>query len=120
MSYFAQIKNNIVQQVIVAEQDYIDTLHDKYDWIQTSYNTRGGIHYGQDGKPDGGIALRANYACIGDIYDVVNDVFYKRKPYPSWIISAPSWTWEAPTPYPDDGNAYYWDETTRTWILVPS
>ena len=66
MSHFAKIENNLVTNVIVAEQEFIDTQDGT--WVQTSYNTRGNVHYGQDGKPDGGTALRANYAGIGDTY----------------------------------------------------
>lgn len=93
MSHFAQVINGIVQQVIVAEQDFIDTLEDKDNWIQTSYNTRGGIHYGQDGNPDGGIALRGNYAGIGYIYDVENDVFYESKADNYTNLNTTTWTW---------------------------
>jgi len=125
MSHFAQVKNGIVQQVIVAEQPFIDTLPDKQDWVQTSYNTRSGIHYGQDGKPDGGTALRGNYAGIGYIYDSKNDVFYPQRPkdengviYNSWVISGPDWTWKPPIPYPTDGNTYLWDEPSISWKLV--
>lgn len=115
MSHFAKIENGIVIDVIVAGQDFIDTLEGQ--WIQTSYNTEGGIHYGQDGQPDGGIALRANYAGIGYTYDSVNDVFYAPKPFASWLIFAPTWIWKAPIPYPEDGNVYVWDEQTLSWVL---
>jgi hypothetical protein len=124
MTHFAKLEPTsdstkfTVSQVIVAEQDFIDTLPDKQYWIQTSYNTRGGIHYGQDGKPDNGVALRANYAGIGHIYDLANDVFYTSQPYPSWTISEPNWTWTPPTPYPTDNKQYIWDETTQTWNLI--
>jgi hypothetical protein len=74
MSHFAKIENNIVTNVIVAEQEFIDTQSGT--WIQTSYNTHGNVHYGQDGNDDGGVALRANYAGIGYTYDTDNDVFY--------------------------------------------
>lgn len=123
MSHFAQIENNVVTQVIVAEQDIIDTgvLGDPSNWIQTSYNTYGGIHYGQDGNPDGGVALRGNYAGIGFIYDSVNDVFYEPQPYPSWVIFAPTWIWQAPVPYPVVDNPttskYVWDESIVNWVL---
>ena len=84
MSHFAKIESGIVTAVIVVEQDIVDT----YDgtWVQTSYNTRGNIHYGQDGEPDGGVALRGNYAGIGYIYDADNDVFYIPKPSNSWTL----------------------------------
>jgi hypothetical protein len=120
MSHFAKIKNKVVTQVILIEQDVLNTglWGDPKDWVQTCYNTRGGVHYGQNGNPDGGIALRANYAGIGFIYDAVNDVFYTPQPYPSWTISAPNWIWKAPIPYPTDGKDYRWDDTTNSWVEI--
>jgi hypothetical protein len=118
MSLFAEVKNGIVQQVIVADQEFIDSLSNPEEWIQTSYNTRGGVHYAPNSNiPDGGVALRANYAGIGYTYDAVNNIFYAPQPYPSWIISAPTWLWEPPISYPTDGNKYYWDETIQNWVL---
>ena len=121
MSHYAKVNNGKVEQVIVAEADFFKTFIDSSpgQWIQTSYNTRGGIHYGQDGKPDSGIALRANYAGIGHIYDATNDVFYAPQPYPSWTLNKKTWTWEAPIAYPTDGQRYTWDESTKNWILAP-
>ena len=95
MSHYAQVKNSQVQQVIVAEQDFIDQLPDAQDWIQTSYRTRGNQH--PEGRP-----LRGNYAGIGYIYDSENDVFYPIKPFPSWQLNTTTWTWQAPVAYPDD------------------
>ena len=122
MSHYAKVTNGIVIQVIVANSDFFETFIDTTpgQWIETSYNTRGRIHYGQDGKPDGGIALRANYAGVGHIYDQQNDVFYAPQPYPSWTINAPTWIWQPPVPYPNDGNTYNWDEQTKSWVLVPA
>ena len=128
MSHFAQVINGIVQQVIVAEQDVINSglFGPASEWVQTSYNTRGNVHYGQDGKPDGGVALRGNYAGIGYIYDSQHDVFYPPQPYPSWTISAATnWIWAAPVPTPSDAGTgtppkmYKWDEPTKTWVVVP-
>lgn len=116
MSHFAKVENGKVVNVIVAEQDVIDSAIFGHGWIQTSYNTRGGVHYGADGQPDNGVALRANYAGIGYTYDETNDVFYAPQPYPSWTISAPSWVWEPPVPMPTDGKPYMWDEKTTTWV----
>ena len=117
MSHYAKVNNGKVEQVIVAEADFFNHFVDSSpgQWIQTSYNTRGGKHYGQDGQPDGGTALRGNYAGIGYTYDPTNDVFYAPQPFPSWTISAPDWTWTAPTPYPQDGKVYQWDESTLNW-----
>ncbi len=120
MSHFAKIENNIVTTVIVAEQDFIDTQDGT--WVQTSYNTRGNVHYGQDGNADGGVALRGNYAGIGYTYDTDNDVFYEPKPFESWILDTDIWQWIPPIAYPNDGNMYYWDEdayqadNTKGWI----
>jgi hypothetical protein len=118
MSHFAKVIRGVVVDVIVAEQSFIDSglVGPATDWMQTSYNTRGGVHYGQDGKPDGAVALRANYAGIGDTYDVVNDVFYSPQPFPSWTISAPTWLWQPPICCPDDGTDYVWDELTGCWV----
>jgi len=120
MSHFAKVVDGKVVQVIVAEPEFFNTFVDSSPgaWIQTSYNTRGGIHYGQDGQPDGGLALRGNYAGVGSIYDSVNDVFYAIQPYPSWTISAPTWTWKPPIDYPSDGELYSWNEADQSWIKV--
>lgn len=119
MAHFAKVINNRVVQVLVAEQDVIDSgiYGDPGFFIQTSYNTRGGVHYGPDGEPDGGVALRGNYAGVGYVYDQVNDVFYSTKPYPSWVLNTKSWLWEAPTPMPNDGKMYLWNEETQSWDL---
>ena len=120
MSHFAKIEDNIVTTVIVAEQDFIDTLEGT--WIQTSYNTSSGVHYGQDNNPDGGVALRKNYAGIGMIYDSVKDAFYTSKPYASWTLDNTTCQWEAPIVYPDDDKLYKWDEdlyqsdNTKGWV----
>jgi len=117
MSHFAKVVDGIVVQVIVAEQEFFDTFVDSSPgfWIQTSYNTRGNVHYGQDNQPDDGIALRGNYAGIGYIYDRENDVFYPPKPFNSWIMNTNTWLWEPPIPHPSDGNSYLWDDDNLTW-----
>lgn len=120
MAHFAKVENNTVTQVVVAEPDFIATgaLGDPASWIQTSYNTRGNVHYGPDGQPDGGEALRGNYAGIGYTYDKANDVFIAPQPFPSWILNISSWTWEAPVDYPTDGKVYRWDEEVKNWVEV--
>jgi hypothetical protein len=120
MSHFAKIFNSKVVQVIVAEPDFFNSFVDSSpgQWIQTSYNTRGGVHYGQDGQPDGGVALRGNYAGVGDTYDGIHDVFYAPQPHDSWVLNQTTWLWEAPVAYPNDGNNYRWDEATKSWELV--
>ena len=113
MSHFAKVCDGKVVQVIVAEKEFFDTFVDSSpgEWIQTSYNTIGNQH--PEGRP-----LRGNYASIGYIYDRTNDVFYAPKPYTSWILNETTWTWEAPTPYPNDDKLYQWDEATTSWLEV--
>ena len=128
MTYFSCVPNIVggkgeVTNVIRADQEFINSGYegDPFLWIQTDYNTRGGIYYipnTDTPSPDQSKALRANYAGIGYTYDQANDVFYAPQPYPSWTISAPTWLWEAPVPYPTDGGNYYWDEATLSWVLV--
>ena len=105
MSHFAKIENNIVTEVIVAEQDFIDTIDGQ--WVQTSYNTRGGVHYtttttlSGDKKitkkvPDGGVPLRKNYAGIGFTYDPVRDAFIPPCPGDGYILNEETCLWEKP------------------------
>jgi hypothetical protein len=115
MSHFAQIDENcIVTQVIVIEQDVVDTglFGDPNSWIQTSYNTYGGVH------TQGGTPLRKNYAGIGYTYDSARDAFIPPQPFNSWILNEDTCLYEAPTPMPDDGKMYSWDEDTTAWIEI--
>lgn len=118
MGHFAKVCDGKVLKVVVGEQEFFDTFVDTEpgDWIQTSYNTRGNVHYGPDGQPDGGTPLRGNYAGIGYIYDHNNDVFYPPKPFASWVMDSNTWTWVAPIPEPADGKLYGWDEENQTWV----
>ena len=122
MAHFAKVNNGIVEQVIVAEPEFFDTFVDSSpgQWIQTSYNTRGGVHY-TDGQPstDQSKALRKNYAGIGYSYDAQRDAFIPPKPYASWVLDEQTCLWNAPVPYPTDGGRYTWNETNQTWDAVP-
>ena len=125
MGHFAKVVDGKVSQVIVAEPDFFDTFVDSSpgQWIQTSYNTRGNVHYAPNSnEPDGEPALRGNYAGIGYTYDNINDVFYPPKPFNSWTLSETTWLWESPVAYPDDGKIYVWDEETTNWkeVELPS
>ena len=111
MSHFAQVVNGIVTQVIVAEQDVIDSGAFGTGWIQTSYNTHGGQH--PEGRP-----LRKNYAGIGFTYDAIKDAFIPPKPYESWVLNDETCLWDSPIPYPNDGNRYIWDESTTSWAAI--
>jgi hypothetical protein len=113
MSHFAKVIDGIVTEVLVIEQDVIDTglFGDPALWVQTSYNTQGGQH--PEGRP-----LRKNYAGIGFTYDAVRDAFYAPQPFPSWMLDEDTCFWGAPTPYPTDGKRYVWDEATVAWVEV--
>lgn len=118
MGHFAHIDSNgIVTHVIVAELDFINSgaVGEPSEWLQTSYNTRCGIHYDSDGKPDGGVALRKNYAGVGYSYDKIRDAFIPPKPYNSWVLNETTCNWDPPSPMPIDGKLYYWDESSVSW-----
>ena len=119
MSHFAEIdKDNIVKRVIAAKQDFIDSgaVGDANNWVQTSFNTRGGVHFAPNSnEPDGGIALRKNYAGKGYTYDQTRDAFVPPKPHLSWILDEDTCQWDAPTPMPEDDKMYKWDEDTTSW-----
>ena len=123
MAHYAHInEQNIVDQVIVAEQDFINTglVGDPNSWIQTSYNTRGGIHYqpdSNDPSEDQTKAFRKNFAGIGYFYDSNRDAFIPPKPFNTWILNEESCYWEAPVPFPNNGNSYEWDDETVSWVL---
>lgn len=120
MAHFAKIEYGIVTSVIVAEQDFINSgaLGDPSSWIQTSYNTRGGVHYGPDGQPDGLPALRKNYAGIGSTYDVERDAFIPPKLFESWVLDEDTCQWNAPVPMPQDDKQYVWNEQTTSWVEI--
>jgi len=115
MTHFAKIENDTVTQVIVAEKEFVDTQPG--EWVQTSYNTRGGVHYAPNSDtPDGGVALRKNYAGVGYAYDRQRDAFIPPQPFPSWTLNDETCFWEAPVPYPEDGELWYWNEDLQNWI----
>lgn len=127
MGYFARVNNGVVEQVISASQDFIDSYVSTApgEWIKTSYNTRGGVHYARDengqiteASEDQSKALRKNYAGVGYIYDVDRDAFYEPQPFPSWTLNETTCQWEAPVAYPDDGEKYVWNEETQSWDAV--
>ena len=112
MSHFAKVIDGIVTEVLVIEQDVIDTgaFGDPSLWVQTSYNTYGGQH--PEGRP-----LRMNYAGVGYTYDAERDAFIPPQPYPSWVLNEDTCLWEAPIPMPEDGE-YTWNESTVSWEPV--
>ena len=124
MSHFAKIdENNIVTQVIVAEQAHIDTLPDSDKWIQTSYNTGKGKHYKPNSgiedngrEEDDGTPLRKNFAGIGFTYDSGRDAFIPPKPYASWTLNEETCKWVAPISCSGNELDYVWDEDSRAWL----
>tara|TARA_R100001369_G_scaffold91139_1_gene131684 strand:+ start:165 stop:638 length:474 start_codon:yes stop_codon:yes gene_type:complete len=89
-------------------------------WIQTSYNTAGGVH------KNGGTPFRGNYAGIGHIWDLENNIFWNIKPYASWVKHIASASWKSPIgDAPEltaenitDGAFYIWDESNQSWNLT--
>jgi len=123
MSHFAKVVDNIVTKVIVAEQEFFDKFVDDSpgEWIQTSYNTRGGVHYEPNSNTpsaDQSKALRKNYAGIGFTYDKDKDAFIPAQPYPSWTLNETTCLWDAPVAYPEDSKLYIWNETITNWTEV--
>ena len=123
MGHFAKVENGTVTRVIVAEQDFINSgaVGNPHQWVRTSYNTRGGVHYDpQTGEPseDQSKALRKNYAGSGYSYDQERDAFILPKPYESWTLNETTCLWESPTSYPSDGGMYYWDESAANWVAA--
>ena len=124
MAHFALVQNGLVTDVVVADQDFINTgaLGDPANWVQTSYNTYGGVHYVPNSDPrvpseDQSKAINKNYAGIGYSWDGIG--FAAPQPYPSWTLNPDTYLWEAPVPYPQDGKVYTWDEATQSWVEVP-
>ena len=105
MSHFAKInENNIVTEVIVAEQDFINSgaVGDSFKWVQTSYNSN----------------FRKNYAGVGYIWEEAKDAFIAPQPFPSWTLDESTCQWEPPVAEPDDGKEYYWNEATTNWTEI--
>ena len=113
MAHYAKVNNGIVETVIIAEADFFNNFIDDSPgtWIQTSYNTKGGVH------ALGGTPLRKNYATKGFSYDKTRDAFIPPKPpFSSWKLNEDSCTWEAPISEPDNDNRHSWNEDTQEWI----
>ena len=120
MGHFAKVSNGIVTKVIVAEADFFNNFVDDSpgQWIQTSYNTRGGVHYKpntNEPSEDQSKALRKNYAGIGYTYDATRDAFIPPQPFNSWTLNEDTCLWDSPVPYPADGKLYKWNEELVNW-----
>ena len=118
MAHFAQLddQNTVLQVIVVHNNELMDngveseakgiafcqSLFPNTRWAQTSYNGN----------------IRKNYAGVGFLYDPIRDAFIPPKPYPSWVLDEATCRWEAPVPYPTDGERYTWDEATQTWVAA--
>ena len=113
MTHFARVQDGTVTEVIVIEQDMIDTglWGPPQEWIQTSYNTHAGVH------TQGGTPLRKNYAGVGYTYDTILDAFIPPKPLDSWVLDEDTCQWKAPIDYPNDGKVYVWNDEVQQWEL---
>ena len=127
MAHYAKVLEGIVETVIVAESEFFNTFVDDSPgkWIQTSYNTRGGVHYEPNSNTpssDQSKALRKNYAAVGYTYDKKRDAFIPPQQFPSWTLNETTCLWDPPMPQPSDGKAYLWDESlyqsdnTKGWV----
>lgn len=129
MAHYAKVKDGVVTQVIVAEPEFFDTFVDNEpgEWLKTSYNMRGGVHYNpetSEASADQSVITgdagreRKNYAGIGFTYDRDRNAFIPPQPFASWTLNDTSCLWEAPVAYPTDGEMYTWNEDTTSWDVV--
>lgn len=127
MAHYAFLNENYIVTEVIVGKDEINFDWEQYYAIKrgqlckrTSYNTRRGIYYNSiTNLPDEDQtkAFRKNYAGVGYYYDQTKDAFIPPQPYPSWILNPTACDWDAPIPYPTDGNIYDWDETTQSWKI---
>ena len=111
MAHYAKVESGVVTQVIVADSKEWCEANLGGTWVQTSYNTHGGVN-----SRDGGTALHKNYAGIGYTFDGTG--FAAPQPFASWSLDSETYLWQAPTPMPTDGKRYTWDEATTSWVEV--
>jgi hypothetical protein len=114
MGHYAKVENGIVTQVIVADGPDWCEQNLGGEWVQTSYNTSGGVHSG------GKFPIHKNYAGIGYTFDGIG--FAAPQPFPSWLLNKNSYMWEAPTAAPNDGKMYSWNEEELAWeeVITPT
>jgi len=117
MAYFANVENGVVTNVIVADQEFINSGVLPGLWLETTFGALGGVVY-VDNKPTDLPSVRKNYAGIGDTYDLILDAFVPKKPYSNWVLNETTCLWEPPIPYPTDGAYYKWNEDLTQWDYV--
>ena len=137
MAHFAKlgINSKVISVEVVADDDcknadgieedvvgvqFLERIHGWPLWKKTSYNTRGGKHYKEDGteSDDQSKAFRKNYAAIGYTYDEDRDAFIPIKPFASWVLNEDTCQWETPIPMPTDGQPYRWNEENQSWDAI--
>lgn len=109
MAHYAQIEDGVVIQVIVANTQQWCEVNLGGTWVQTSYNTKGGVN-----TRIGGEALHKNFGAVGYLFDGVG--FYAPQPYPSWTKDVETYLWQAPVAMPTDDKIYTWNEDTTSWV----
>jgi hypothetical protein len=133
MGHYAKVINEIVIEVNVATQEWVDEQPNKWAWVQTSYNVRGGVYYDPlTNLPHEDQSLielepgrkRKNYAGIGFRYDIKRDAFIPPTPFPSWRLNEDTCLWEPPIPYPLDSikmsgtKKYLWNEAKQEFTYT--
>ena len=116
MAHFAKLDSNnkVIFVTTGRDQDNENdlTLKTGDTYKQTSYNTYGNKHM------LGEIPFRKNFAGVGFTYDSIRDAFIPPKPFNSWILNEDTCLWEAPIPYPNLDEDYYWDENIENWVKI--
>jgi hypothetical protein len=130
MAHFAKVRDGIVRNVIVADEEFINSYDDGEAgvWIQVSYNVFGGLYIDPETREavenqeemisEHPSRRRKNYPSVGYKYNKVLDFFYPPQPYPSFTLNNDTGLWEAPTPRPDDGKSYRWNEEELSWVEI--
>ena len=94
-------------------------------WIKTDKKTLENQH------GEGGTPFRGNFAAIGDDWDSENQIFWRPKPFPSWVKDISNAKWVSPignapalTAEQQSQNnadthlwAYDWNEDNQSWDL---
>ena len=120
MSHYAKILNGKVINVIVAEDEFIQSFTDTTPgkWLKTDKLSRAGVKYDTDGNATDEPHIRYNYAGVGSLYDANADAFYSPQPFPSWTLDTNTYTWVCPVEYPSGDGGYLWNEDAQSWDAV--
>lgn len=119
MAHFAKLDdNNVVLEVhVVNNNELLDNgVESEAKGIEFLVNWSGGYTNWKQTSYHG--RIRKNPAGIGYTYDAIRDAFIPPQPFPSWTLNESTCLWDAPTPMPTDGQRYYWDEPTTSWVVI--